>query len=212
MPEMERLRERRLLLTQVGDNQEPPTSLTTDQDHLIEMLNQRCARVYHLAIALLGTETEVIEVMEEVLVRLYQEAPLFDHDDTMGGRLDTLTIQVILKHLEQSPSALDASIDAVMPTFDDSGHHRERPLVDWSQSLEQVVTSGQGQEVFRRAIVTLPPLEKVALVLKDLEAYSLQEISAMLGLSRSDIKYSLHRARLALVGHLSAALRQPSST
>ncbi len=117
----------------VEDHRELQTSLIEDREPLIDILNQRCARVYHLAIALLGNETEVIEVMEEVVLHLCQEAPLFDHGDTSSIRLDTLTLRVVLKHLDRRPSELNTHVDSVRPSFNDTGHHRERPFIDWSQ-------------------------------------------------------------------------------
>ncbi|MEE8304231.1 MAG: sigma factor-like helix-turn-helix DNA-binding protein [Candidatus Tectomicrobia bacterium] len=121
-------------------------------------------------------------------------------------RLDALTVQAALRRRRQGDCSLDESMDTYLPTFDDTGHHRQRPLGDWSGDLESLAADAEGQRLLRHAIVRLPPMEKASLVLRDLEAYSLQDISVMLVLSVSGVKRYLHHARLALRGYIETVL------
>ncbi len=56
--------------------------------------------------------------------------------------------------------------------------------------------------VLDRALAELPPLQKSIILLRDLEGYEYREIGAMLGLSESQVKVYLFRARQKVKNHI----------
>ena len=58
------------------------------------------------------------------------------------------------------------------------------------------------KQILLRAINELNPTQKSLVLLKDYEGYSYVEIGAIMGLSESQVKVYLHRARLILKGKL----------
>jgi RNA polymerase sigma-70 factor (ECF subfamily) len=98
------------------------------------------------------------------------------------------------------------TLDDYLPSFSEDGHHRVRPVVDWSPALEDCIAYAQARQLLRQAIEALPPLDKAVVVLSDLEELSNQEIGAILELSIPAVKARLHRARLYLRGQLAVSL------
>jgi RNA polymerase sigma factor (sigma-70 family) len=63
-------------------------------------------------------------------------------------------------------------------------------------------SSSELKQILLRAINELNPTQKSLVLLKDYEGYSYQEIGEIMGLSESQVKVYLHRARLILKGKL----------
>ena len=81
-----------------------------------------------------------------------------------------------------------------------------RPVVDWSDTLDEKYAERELQHLLSAALDQLKPLDKSAVVLSDMEGMSDKEIAATLGLTVSAIKTRLHRARLFLRGKLAVHL------
>jgi RNA polymerase sigma-70 factor (ECF subfamily) len=95
------------------------------------------------------------------------------------------------------------SLDDYLPRFQEDGHHLVRPVVDWSQNIEDRVADNEFRRLLDQAIEQLGPVDKAVVVLSDLEGMRDREIAEILGLSVSAVKARLHRARLFLRGWLS---------
>jgi RNA polymerase sigma-70 factor, ECF subfamily len=72
--------------------------------------------------------------------------------------------------------------------------------------LEGCLADEEIHRLLLQALDQLPPMDRTAVVLSDLEGDSDREISAALGLSVGAVKARLHRARLFLRGRLAVAL------
>ena len=81
-----------------------------------------------------------------------------------------------------------------------------RPVVDWSDTLDEKYAEQELQRFLKDALDQLKPLDKSVVVLSDLEGMSDKEIARMLGLTVSAVKTRLHRARLFLRGKLTVHL------
>jgi RNA polymerase sigma-70 factor (ECF subfamily) len=98
-----------------------------------------------------------------------------------------------------------------MPKFEKDGHHSVRPVVDWSDTLEEKYAKQETQALLARALDQLKPLDKTVVVLSDLEGLSDREIAGATGLTVSAVKTRLHRARLFLRGQLAVNLGYSAS-
>ncbi len=58
------------------------------------------------------------------------------------------------------------------------------------------------KEVLREAVDTLPEIQKSVIMLRDYEGYSYQEIGEITGLSESQVKVYIYRARTTLKNYL----------
>jgi RNA polymerase sigma-70 factor (ECF subfamily) len=168
------------------------------------------ARVYRQAANLLDNEAEAEEVMQEVFLTLYEKAHTFRGDAAFSTWLYRLTANAALSRLRRRTRRQEVSIDDYLPRFQDDGHHLLRPVIDWSQNLENNFAQEEARQLLREAIEELRPVDKLVVVLSDLEGLSNREVGDVLELSVSAVKARLHRARLFLRGKLAATL-VPSS-
>lgn len=90
---------------------------------------------------------------------------------------------------------------------------KEKRMVSENDSYYPEPSSTKGysdlQEVLDEALLTLPEIQRSAVLLRDYEGYSYKEIGDMLNLNESQVKVYIYRARLTLkkyIGSLETVL------
>jgi RNA polymerase sigma-70 factor, ECF subfamily len=177
-------------------------------DHeAFEALFQRYVNtIYRQASRLLGHEAEAEEVVQEVFLTVYEKVHTFREQSAFSTWLYRITVNATLSKLRRRKRSEEFGLDEYLPRFRDDGHHLVRPVVDWSNELEERLTSEEVQRLIQEAIEQLPPTDKAVVVLSDLDGLSDREIGAALGVSVGAVKSRLHRARLFLRGKLAVKL------
>ena len=73
-------------------------------------------------------------------------------------------------------------------SFREDGHHSVRPVVDWSDTLDEKYAERELQQLLNDALDQLKPVDKSAAGPSDMEGMSDKEIAVMLGLTVSAVK------------------------
>jgi RNA polymerase sigma-70 factor (ECF subfamily) len=177
-------------------------------DHeAFETLFQRYVNtVYQQAIRLLGQQAEAEEVVQEVFLTVYEKVHTFRGQSTFATWLYRVTVNTALTKLRSRKRSEEFGFDDYLPRAHDDGDSLVRPVVDWSNELEDRLASEEIQRLIWHAIEQLPPTDKTVVVLSDLEGLSDREIGAALGLTVGAVKSRLHRARLFLREKLAVKL------
>jgi RNA polymerase sigma-70 factor (ECF subfamily) len=89
------------------------------------------------------------------------------------------------------------SIEDMLPTFLDDGHHTQN-FTEWAAQADRLLESKQACHAVREAIASLPDPHRTVLLLRDIEEMSTEDVAAELGLTSNAVKIRLHRARQAL--------------
>lgn len=72
--------------------------------------------------------------------------------------------------------------------------HWARPPVEWDSPVERLAQD-EARDVMLRAIAELPPRQREVLTLRDIQGYSADEARNALGVSETNQRVLLHRAR-----------------
>jgi RNA polymerase sigma-70 factor (ECF subfamily) len=91
----------------------------------------------------------------------------------------------------------EASIEDLLPAFQEDGHHAES-FSAWASQADQLLEHKQMRQVVRAAIAELPDTYRVVLMLRDIEDLTTDEAAEALGITPNAVKIRLHRARQAL--------------
>jgi RNA polymerase sigma-70 factor (ECF subfamily) len=82
--------------------------------------------------------------------------------------------------------------------FDNTGH-RYDDILPWEMDTpESLLANTQLQSVIEKCFQKLPPLQRAALTMYDLEGIEMKEICNILDISSSNVRVLLHRARTSL--------------
>lgn len=143
------------------------------------------ARIHSLARRMVGGE-HADEVTQDVFVRAWQKLHTFRGEAAFGTWLHRLGINVMLGHRSSLGRARSRFED--VPDLAETRSTRAAPL---ELAMD-----------FEAAMVRLPPGAKRVFVLHDVEGFKHHEIAQMLEITVGTSKAQLHRARMALRGHL----------
>jgi RNA polymerase sigma-70 factor (ECF subfamily) len=178
-----------------------------DEAALEAIFNLYSAKLYGVAQRILGEVADTEEVIQDVFWTVYRKAKSFRGNSQFSTWLYRLTINAALgKIRREKKHSKEVEYDEFLPKFERDGHHLVRPVVDWSDSLDEKYAKQEPQELLAQALDQLKPVDKSVVVLSDLEGMSDKEIAATLSLTVSSVKTRLHRARLFLRGKLAVQL------
>ena len=177
-----------------------------DQGALETIFNLYSVKLYNIALRILGEPADTEEIIQDVFWTVYRKAKSFQGNSQFSTWLYRLTVNAALGKIRRKKSNKEVDYEEYLPKFQTDGHHVVRPVVDWSDNLDEQYSKHELQEVLGKALNELKPLDKSVVVLSDLEGLSDKEIAVTLGLSVSAVKTRLHRARLFLRGKMTVHL------
>jgi RNA polymerase sigma-70 factor (ECF subfamily) len=177
-----------------------------DQEAFEAIFRRHSPKLYNLAQKILGEAADAEEVIQDVFWTLYRKARSFQGNSQLSTWLYRLTVNAALGQVRRSKRKKEVEYEEFLPKFQEDGHHRVRPVVDWADTLDEKYAQREIQGLVGRALDQLKPIDKSIIVLSDLEGLSDKEISAAVNLTVSAVKTRLHRARLFLRGNLAVQL------
>ena len=174
-----------------------------DEAALETLFNLYSAKLYNVALRILsGDRSEAEEVIQDVFLTAFRKAQMFHGNSQFSTWLYRLTVNAALGRIRRSKKNQQLEYDEYLPKFQRDGHHQVRPVVDWSNSLDEKYRQQEVRDLLAQALDQLKSVDKSVVILSDLEGLSDKEIAATLNLTVSAVKTRLHRARLFLRGKL----------
>ena len=148
--------------------------------------------MFRFAMSYLHSESEAKDVVQDVLVKLWETRAELEEKNNMEAWCMTLTRNKSLDALKRAGRKMTSSIDLMNNT----------PVTESSSPL-QVYSDKESMMFVNMALKNLPEKQVDTFTLRDMQGYSYLEIGEMLGLSIEQVKVNIHRARKALKKELS---------
>lgn len=177
-----------------------------DQTALEQAFNLYSGKLYNVALRILKDQSDAEEVLQDVFLTAFRKAKMFHGQAQFSTWLYRLAVNAALGRIRRSKKNQELPYEEFLPKFQADGHHAVRPVVDWSDTLDEQYSKSETQELLAKALDQLKPLDRSVIVLSDLEGLSDKQIAAATGLTVSAVKTRLHRARLFLRGKLAVQL------
>jgi RNA polymerase sigma-70 factor (ECF subfamily) len=147
-------------------------------------------RVMAMSWRMLGNEADARDASQEVFLRVYKYLGRFKQDQDFFAWLYRITVNVcrdILKKRQHQndrfPSLAADAADEIL----------EIPVEQ--DDAEQALIDAQHRELIARAIATLPFKERAAIVLRDMEDLSTDEVARILKSSSTTVRSQISSAR-----------------
>ncbi len=166
------------------------------EDKAFELLVEKYyRRIDRLAQQVVGNPMTAEDIAQEVFLRAYRALPRFRGESSLYSWLYRITINLSLNHLRRQTALPLPEEEArgAAPSPHDPGallEERERELL------------------VRRAIASLPPHYRIAVILRDLEGLSYQEIADLLGIPIGTVKSRLNFGKRLLKEKLRPLLEE----
>jgi len=164
-----------------------------DAEVLETIFNTYSEKLYNMALRILGEAADTQEVIQDVFWTVFRKAESFRGDSRFSTWLYRLTFNAALGKIRRGKKHKEVRYEEWLSRFRKDGHHRVRPVVDWSDTLDEKYARCEMQKLLANALEQLNPIDKSVTVLSDLEGLSDQEIATSVGLTVSAVKSRLHR-------------------
>jgi len=137
------------------------------------------------------------DVVQSAYVSAFRGLKEFQGACQLSTWLHRIVVNTALMRLRSQRRKPEESIDALLPAFQQDGHHVEQ-FSDWSAPADQLLEQQQTRATVRACIDQLPDNYRAVLMLRDIEERSTQEVAELLTMTPTAVKVRLHRARQAL--------------
>lgn len=154
-------------------------------------------QMFAVARRFLRCEHDAADAVQEAFLSAFRSIHTFAGDSKVGTWLHRIVINVCLMKLRSARNKPMASIESLLPTFDETGHHA-RPVTAWEAPPPERLQSAELRAKVRSCIEQLPEPYRVVLLLRDIEELDTAETAERVGITQAAVKVRLHRARQAL--------------
>lgn len=194
---------------------EPTVDATSAMDLLIErclggdqvaweqIVRQHWRKVFNLAYKFVGRHDEAEDLTQDIFLKIFKALKTFDRRANFQTWLISISRNLCIDHYrsvrkERETMARDVDASVLVPVSRERGPYAE---------LEQVDL----KHLIRLALAELPPTLRQAVVLRDLQEFTYQEIADQLGLPEGTVKSRINRGRLELARQLKRLQTQGSA-
>lgn len=146
---------------------------------------------------ILGNRDDAQDALQEAFLSAFRSIDRFNERARLSTWLHRIAVNAALMRVRRLSRRREISTEDAQPSFTERGHFAE-PQAPWSQSVEAEVERGEDRRVVHEAIARLPDNYREALLLRDIEQLTNEEMAAELGVTVNAAKIRVHRARQAL--------------
>ncbi len=154
------------------------------------VVRQNWRKVFNVAYKFVGKHDEAEDLTQDIFLKIFKALGTFDRRANFQTWIISISRNLCIDHYrsvrkERQTIAQDVDTKDLQPASADRGPH----AIAEHQDLRAML---------RQALETLPPALRTAVVLRDLQELSYQEIADRLGLPEGTVKSRINRGRIEL--------------
>jgi len=165
-----------------------------DLSSLEELVRLYQNKVYALCVHLTGNHIDAQDLAQEAFIRAYRSLGSFRNEADFGTWMHRITVNMWL-NLRRKNSAHQPVVYLDEPYQGGDGGEIRREIAGEDGDPLQLLEEKEYRGLVRTALGTLSEEHRAVLVLREIEGYSYEEVSQMLGCSLGTVKSRLSRAR-----------------
>lgn len=172
-----------------------------DADAFEALVREHIGPLRAVARRLLGNIEDADDAVQDAFVSTLQAVRRFEGRSQLFTWLHRITVNACLMKLrsrKRSPDSVPCRHESeLMPRFTRGNTFLEHQVA-WTEAPETPALRDELRTVVRDAIGRLPENSRIALLLRDIEGLSNEEVATALGITVNAAKIRIHRARQAL--------------
>jgi RNA polymerase sigma-70 factor (ECF subfamily) len=171
------------------EDKELALAFKAGQDGAYQAIHDRySARVYGVCRRMLTSPHDAEEAAQETFLRTYQALGRFNGRYQLGAWITRIATNVCLDQLRARSRR--PQHEATLELLD-----LENPNLVHDDGPEEIVLRNAESRRVRRILDGLPPMHRAAIVLRDFEGLTYEEVAIALGITDCQVKALIHRAR-----------------
>jgi RNA polymerase sigma-70 factor (ECF subfamily) len=165
-------------------------------DAFYELVRPYERALFVTALALLKNDADAEEVAQEAVLKAFKNITRFRQEAKFSTWLIQICINESKMKLRKQRRHLFESIDEGQQN--DEGDYIPKDFADWREIPSEALEQKELREALLRAMDSLPEKYRTVLILRDIQYLSISETAKVLGISESNVKTRLLRARLQM--------------
>ena len=172
-----------------------------DREAFARLVDETSGHIYRVALQIMGDEQDAEDVLQETYIKAFRSLPDFEGRSSLTTWLYRIAVnEALMMVRKRRPQTVSIEENS---TFDAEAESESMQIVDFCCLPEGELLSSESRRFLDQAIQNLPDTLRVVFVMRDIEGLSIEETAEALGLSESNVKTRLLRARLRLRQELS---------
>jgi RNA polymerase sigma-70 factor (ECF subfamily) len=168
--------------------------LAGDQSAWEQIVRQNWRKVFNVAYKFVGKHDEAEDLTQDIFLKIFKALNTFDRRANFQTWIISISRNLCIDHYrsvrkERQTIARDVDSNDLQPATTERGPYAQAEHQDLRAQL-------------RQALETLPMTLRTAVVLRDLQELSYQEIADRLGLPEGTVKSRINRGRIELAHQL----------
>lgn len=174
-----------------------------DRHELARMVDLYSDKIYRLALKFTNNPQDAEDVLQETFLKAMRALPEFEGRSSLSTWLYRIAVNESLMLLRKQKPDLALDTPAEEEDSEEGGSSNGLILADWCCLPEEELLSEESRRFLDQAIQQLPATLRSVFILRDIEGMSIRETADLLGLTETNVKTRLLRARLFLRQQLS---------
>jgi RNA polymerase sigma-70 factor, ECF subfamily len=154
-------------------------------------------RLLSVARRFVRNDEDAQDIVQSAYLSAFRALDHFEGNCQLSTWLHRIVVNTALMKLRSKRRKPEESIEELLPTFQEDGHHVEQ-FSDWNTPADLLIERHETRATVRACIDQLPDNYRAVLLLRDIEEQSTQEVADALSMTPTAVKVRLHRARQAL--------------
>jgi RNA polymerase sigma-70 factor (ECF subfamily) len=180
----------------MSDNKKLIENCRNGDIHSFELLiESHQKKIYNLAFRMMGNYEDASDVAQEVFIKVYRSIYSFKESSSFSTWIYRIAVNVCLDQLRKKKKERVISMNSRVVL---GGTEMELQFEDTGIGPQEAVERTETKQSIARAINNLNEDHKIAIILRDINGYSYEEIAQMLKCSLGTVKSRISRARHSL--------------
>ena len=159
-----------------------------------ELVRRYTSIVYRVLYKILRHDEDTQDALQDTFVSAYRALPRFRQD----ARFSTWIYRIATNAALMKARARKSNMVSLDHPSEDPDAQSAWELPDWSATPDEEIMTGETRRIMEDAIQALPPEQRAAFVLHDIQDLSSAETAQAMGITVSAVNSRLHRARVFL--------------
>ena len=171
-----------------------------DRAEFARLVDAFSGPIYRLGIRMLGNAQDAEDILQNTFLNALTHLSEFEGRSSLATWLYRIAANealMLIRRKKPEVNIEDTQAD------DSDAELTPNYFVDWSGLPENELLSDEGKKALDEAIQTLPEKLRIIFIMRDIEGLSINETADALGLTETNVKTRLLRARLHLREQLS---------
>jgi len=151
-------------------------------------------KVYNIAYRMMGNAEDAMDIAQEVFIKIYKNLSGFKAQSSLSTWIYRITVNTCMDEIRRQKSKHTASLDAMVESGIPFSAKDKSDLGLPEKSFEKK----EQRMVIENAISQLSEEYRVAVILRDIQGFSYEEIAEILQCSLGTVKSRLNRGRKEL--------------